>query len=172
MAVLAKSEVLRLIRNGSIRISPFDVSQIGAGSIDLHLGNEFRIFSKNKGILTVSEDINHSSISKLVTANKKAGILLSPGQFINGITDESIRLPGNISGRIEGRSRFARIGLLVHVSSGFVQPGSDGRVVLEIANLSNAKLRLVPGIKICQIVLEEVKGKGSYSGRYSKQSSP
>ncbi len=171
MAVLAKSEITKMIKSGDLNITPFELSQIGAGSIDLHLGDEFRLFRSHKGIIDVSEAIEHGSISELVKAGK-SGIILKPGQFINGITKESIKLPKNISGRIEGRSRFARVGLLVHVSSGFVQPGSDGRVVLEIANLSKVKLRLIPGIKICQIILEEVKGSGGYSGNYLHQQHP
>lgn len=67
---------------------------------------------------------------------------------INGITEERIKLTNGYSTRIEGRSRFTRIGLLVHVSSGFIQPGTDGKVVLEIVNLSTNKIRLKLGIKI------------------------
>jgi dCTP deaminase len=171
MAVLAKSEIMKMVKSGKLKISPFELAQIGAGSIDLHLGNEFRVFRSHKGIIDVSDEIKHGLISELVKAGSK-GIILNPGQFINGITEESIRLPKTVSGRIEGRSRFARVGLLVHVSSGFVQPGSDGRVVLEIANLSKVKLRLIPGIRICQIVLEEVKGSGGYSGSYLHQQHP
>ncbi len=171
MSVLAKSEILELIKSGKLKINPFDPTQIGAGSIDLHLGNEFRIFNKAKNTINVSEELEHNLISKLVKASSN-GMVLNPGQFVNGITEESIKLPKNISGRIEGRSRFARVGLLIHVSSGFVQPGSDGRIVLEIANLSKAKLRLIPGIKICQIILEEVRGSGSYSGSYLHQQHP
>ncbi|MCL5101994.1 MAG: dCTP deaminase [Candidatus Marsarchaeota archaeon] len=170
--MLAKSEILKMVEDGRLRILPFEKSQVGAGSIDLHLGNEFRVFEEQKGILDVSEELSHNTISSVMTADKKEGIIMEPGDFINGITEEVITLPQNVSGRIEGRSRFARIGLLVHVSSGFVQPGSNGKVVLEIANLSKVKLRLKPGVKICQIILEEVKGKGSYSGHYSKQEHP
>ncbi|MEM0154620.1 MAG: dCTP deaminase [Methanothrix sp.] len=172
MAVLAKSEIMKLIKNKKLKIMPFEATQVGAGSIDLHLGSEFRVFKNHKGILKVDENPPKKEISKILNVNKKEGIILEPNSFINGITEETIKLPKNLSGRIEGRSRFARIGLLVHVSSGFVQPGSDGKVVLEIANLSRIRLKLTPGVKICQIVLEEVKGSGSYSGIYSKQTRP
>ena len=171
MAVLAKSEITKMVKSGKLKIAPFKLEQIGAGSTDLHLGNEFRVFRSPKGVIDVSDNIEHGSISEIVKVGAN-GIILKPGQFINGITEESIKLPKNISGRIEGRSRFARVGLLVHVSSGFVQPGSDGRIVLEIANLSKVKLRLIPGIKICQIILEEVKGSGGYSGSYLHQQHP
>ncbi|MCL5680035.1 MAG: dCTP deaminase [Candidatus Marsarchaeota archaeon] len=171
MSVLAKSNILTLIKTKKLVITPFDISQIGSGSIDLRLGDEFRIFKKHDGIIDVSENNKYQSISSIVKAEPD-GIVLMPGQFINGITLEKITLPVNVSGRIEGRSRFARIGLLVHVSSGFVQPGSSGKVVLEIANLSKVKLRLIPGIRICQIILEEVKGAKKYSGAYSNQEHP
>jgi dCTP deaminase len=170
MSVLAESSVLKLIQSKKLVIEPFDISQIGPGSIDLRLGDEFRIFKKHNGVIDVSENNKYKSISRIVRTPK--GIILEPGQFVNGITVEKIKLPVNISGRIEGRSRFARIGLLVHVSSGFVHPGSEGKVVLEIVNLSKVKLRLIPGIKICQIILEEVKGARKYSGSYAKQEHP
>jgi len=77
-----------------------------------------------------------------------------------------------LSGRIEGRSRFARLGLLIHLSSGFIQPGSIGKVVLEILNVSPLPLALYPGTAICQVIIEEAKGATPYKGAFSGQVAP
>jgi dCTP deaminase len=95
-----------------------------------------------------------------------------PGELVHGITREKIRLPGNLAGRIEGRSRFARIGLMVHMTAGLVQPGCNNKQVLEISNMSSMPLALYPGTRVCQIVLEEVRGEAKYEGRFKDQLTP
>ncbi len=171
MAVLAKDEILKLVRSGVIKIKPFDESQVGAGSVDLHLGRTFRVFKKPSKILHIEDGIDFKSSTVVMKLKKGEHIILQPGELIHGITEETIILAPSLSGRIEGRSRFARVGLLTHVSSGFVQPGTSGKIVLEIVNLSPMTMALYPGTKICQIILEEVKGKGLYNGRFAGQTS-
>ncbi len=168
MAVLTKSEIIKLIRQGKLKIVPFDYGQIGAGSIDLHLGKELLIFRKTKKIVDLEEGTDYKELGKKIEMGKE-GIVIKPGQFVNGITEEKVKLPKGYAARIEGRSRFARIGLLVHVSSGFIQPGTEGKIVLEIVNFSPNKIRLRPGVKICQIIIEEAKGKDAYAGRFYGQ---
>ena len=172
MSIITKSIILKMVRSGELEIDPFDKDQVGAGSVDLHLGNEFRIFSKSKGVVDIGASPDYSKVSRQVSVKSDGSITIKPGQFLNGITLERIKLPKGFSGRIEGRSRFARIGLLVHVSSGFVQPGTDGKIVLEIVNLSPFSLRLRPGIPVCQLVIEEAKGGSTYKGRYYGQNKP
>jgi dCTP deaminase len=172
ISVITGKGIRKLIDEGNLVISPFDKSQIGAGSIDLHLGREFRVFKPSGKTIEVGDSPDYKSISKLVRLRKGGEITIMPGEFLNGITEENIKLPPGCSGRIEGRSRFARIGLLVHVSSGFVQPGTDGKIVLEIVNLSPFKMKLKCGTQICQLIIEEAKGGGAYKGRYYGQKSP
>lgn len=97
---------------------------------------------------------------------------MMPNELVQGITEENLTLPSTLSGRIEGRSRFARVGLLIHLSSGFIQPGSIGRVVLEILNVSPLPLALHPGTAICQAIIEEALGATSYKGVFSGQIAP
>ncbi len=172
MAVLSGSEIKKLIKEKKIVIKPFNKTQIGAGSIDLHLGDTFRIFKNRSGTFDVNDNSDYKDITELLQIKKGENISIKPGELIHGITIEDIRLPKGISARIEGRSRFARVGLLTHLSSGFMQPGTHGKIVLEIANLSPLTLAIKPGTAICQIVLEEVKGDGVYRGRFSKQTRP
>jgi dCTP deaminase len=107
-----------------------------------------------------------------IKLKKDQKLLIQPGELVHGITLEKISLPDNISARIDGRSRFARIGLLTHVSSGFMQPGTVGKIVLEMANLSPIALSIKPNTKICQIVLDELKGRAKYAGKFINQSKP
>ncbi len=172
MAILSSKEILKLVENGSLKIEPFSKSQVGPGSVDLRLGNEFRVFKKDKGVFHVNDDVDHRKITKSLKVENGNYVLINPGELIHGITKETVTLPDNLSARIEGRSRFARIGLLTHVSSGFIQPGSSAKIVLEIVNLSPMPLALYPGTKICQIILEEVRGRSYYRGKFSGQKEP
>ncbi len=172
MAILARDEILSLIKKGKIKITPFKESQVGAGSIDLHLGNTFRVFRKIHGTFHVKDDVDHKKITKVVKVKDGKYFQIMPGEMVHGITKETVSLPNNIAGWIEGRSRFARIGLLTHLSSGYIHSGTTNKTVLEIANLSPIPLAVYPGTRICQIVLQEVKGKGTYRGKFHKQTQP
>jgi dCTP deaminase len=92
-----------------------------------------------------------------------------PGELVHGITLERIKTADNISGRIEGRSRFARLGLIVHLSSGFMHPGNDSKIVLEMVNLSPVPLAVYPRTAICQMIFERTEGKSRYAGKFSHQ---
>ena len=95
--------------------------------------------------------------------------LLEPGRTIHGITRERITLPEDLAGFLEGRSRFARLGLMIHVTSAFVQPGVSNRQVLEMSNVSGHPLEIHAGVRICQLVLLRTEGRARYVGRFSSQ---
>ena len=96
--------------------------------------------------------------------------VIHPGEFVLGITKEQVKLPEDVCGWLSGRSRFARLGLVVHVTAAFIQPGINNKQVLEIKNLGNSDLILKPGLKICQLILERTEGKAKYKGKFKKQS--
>ena len=98
--------------------------------------------------------------------------VLEPGQTVLGMTRERLFLPSDLCAWIEGRSRIARLGLTVHVTSGFVQPGVSNHQVLELSNVSGMPLGLHAGVRICQIVLERTQGHAVYNGRFADQSGP
>ena len=105
----------------------------------------------------------------MVVTNQDQPYVLVPGRTIHGITRERITLPDDLCGFLEGRSRFARLGLMIHVTSAFVQPGVSNRQVLEMSNVSNRSLRIFPGVRLCQIVLLRTDGRATYEGRFSEQ---
>jgi len=172
MATLGREQLLKHIADGSLRIRPFRKSQVGPASIDLHLGDMFRVFEKTRDVFHIREDADYRETTREVKVRRNGSFLIMPNELVQGITEESLTLPATLSGRIEGRSRFARLGLLIHLSSGFIQPGSMGRVVLEILNVSPLPLALHPGTAICQVIIEEAIGATKYRGVFSGQSAP
>lgn len=169
--ILSRNEILNEVRKGRIAITPFDEKCVGPCSVDLHLGNAFRVFSKKNKTFEVNEKAITNNNTKTMVVGL-GGIVVAPRELILGVTQERIRLSPEFCARIDGRSRFARLGLAVHLSSSLVQPGVDNVQVLEILNSSPNKLRLRPGLKICQLVFEELKGKAVYRGAYRTQQKP
>ena len=164
--ILAKPEILKEIAKKRIKVEPFDKNTIGPASIDLTLDREIRIFNSDKNIL-LNENADYKSITKIIDISK--GYLLKPGELVLGITKEKITLPENICGWLNSRSRFARIGLMSHITAPFIAPGISNKQVLEIYNAGNHTIKLMPNIKICQLVLRECKGKAKYSGKFKNQ---
>jgi len=167
MSILTRDEILAEVRAGNIKIDPFDASRVGPASIDLSLSSEFRVFKRVHDIITVDNDADYHSITKLVKCEDK--FVLMPQETILGITQERVTLSPGICGWLEGRSRFARMGLMVHITASFMQPGIDNKQVLEIANVSPVPLALVPGTLICQFVFNRCVGEATYSGHYKHQ---
>jgi dCTP deaminase len=172
MSVLIGEEIRKALERRSIVIEPLDESQIGPGSIDLTLGNDFRVFTPRSEIYHVTNDSRFEDISMEVHIPNGDYITIKPGEMILGITKEKITLAENISGRLEGRSRFARFGLAIHVTAGFMHPGIANHQVLEIVNLGHAPLALYPGTRICQFIFEKCEGVATYQGRFAKQVKP
>jgi len=167
MSVLTREEILKEIRQGTVEIEPFEEGQVGPGSIDLHLGSEFRVFKKLRNACAVEDNISVEDLTERLETEES--FTLMPGETVLGMTHERIKLPGNICGWLEGRSRFARMGLVIHMTAGFVQPGINNRQVLEIGNLAPFPLVLKPGVRVCQIILERTEGKASYQGKFKSQ---
>ena len=172
MSILVGQELLAAIGRGEIIIDPLEDSQIGPGSVDLTLGNDFRTFKKQMGIYHVNNESDFADVTELVSLADGEYISISPGEMILGITRERITLAESVAGWLEGRSRFARFGLVVHVTAGFMQPGIANQQVLEIVNLGHTQLALYPGTRICQFVFERCLGSAKYQGRFVDQARP
>lgn len=172
MAILTRQEIKKAIEEGLIKIEPLEDSQIGAGSVDLTLGNDFRIFKSHRGVYHVRDDSRFEDITELVSVKDGEAIVIKPDEMILGITREKITLAENYCGWLEGRSRFARFGLAIHVTAGFMHPGISNHQVLEIVNLGHTRLALYPGTRICQFIFEKCIGSAKYSGRFKLQDKP
>ena len=163
--ILTRNEILKELKSKKIEITPLSEKNIGPASIDLTLGNEFRVFT-NKKSLILDEKSDYKKYTVLV---RKKSFLLMPKNYVLAITKERIKLPNNICGFISGRSRFARFGLSVYMAAFFVQPGINNKQVLEINNVSNFPVILKPGLRICQLILERTDGHAIYMGKFKSQ---
>jgi dCTP deaminase len=168
--ILTRDVILEEIKNGNIAISPFDEKNLGPASYDLALGGSLRIYIPRPKAYEVRNDSDFNDLTTLIKLDE-SGYTMRPGETILGATVENITLATNIAGWLEGRSRFARLGLMVHISAPFMQPGINNCEVLEIANLGPTPLTIFPGTKICQFVFEYCQGQATYSGRFKSQKS-
>ena len=170
MSILARSEILTEIGNGRIRVEPFDEALVGPASIDLHLSNAFRLFVRMPTDVEVRDDLDYKQFTKGIWVPDGESLKMRPGETMLGITREKITLPADICGWLEGRSRFARIGLLVHISASFMQPGISNHQVLEMSNFGHLDLEILPGTAVCQFVFQRTEGEGIYAGIFTEQS--
>lgn len=164
--ILTKKEVLKEIKNKHLVITPLKKSNIGPASVDLTLSNQFRIFTKHNKKVTLKESSDYTKYTKLVKANK---ITVFPGDFILAITTETIKLPDNLCGWLYGRTRFARFGLSIHSTASFIQPGIQNKQILEIKNLGKVPIVIKKGLRICQLILEQTRGRARYNGKFKNQ---
>ena len=167
--ILTRDVILREIASGRLTIEPLEPGQIGPASIDLHLGDEIRVMAGGPDVIDVTEDADYRTITRVQPLD--GPYLLKPGETIHAITRERLRLPPDIGGWLEGRSRYARLGLMIHVTSGFVAPGVATRQVLEMSNVAGRPLAIHAGVPVCQIVLQRCEGEAVYAGRFSVQES-
>lgn len=153
--LLSNSDIKEYLKKGRIKIRPLKEEQIGSASIDLTLGKKFWFFRDEY----IGEKLDLSKIDfKEATYSINAGtVALGQGEMCLGITQEKITLPADIMGRLEGRSRYARMGLGVHITSAIVQPGSDNHQVLEIVNNAPFTSILHSGMRISQIVFYQLR---------------
>ena len=163
--ILTQREILQKIKKKDIQITPFRKENIGPASIDLTLADEFRSFQKKQRIILLET----TDAKKLTVLKKQKSILLKPGDFILAKTQEKITLPENICAFLSGRSRFARMGLLIDVTAFFIHPGVSNHQVFEIKNISKNDIVLTKGLKIAQLILVHTEGKAKYNGRFKSQ---
>lgn len=167
MTVLTRDAIFQEIDQGRLTIDPFDRSQVGVASIDLTLGTAIREIINSDEAIRVEDGTDYRDHTRIADLSKP--FRLEPGVTIHGITAELLSLPDDLCGFLEGRSRFARVGLMIHVTSAFVQPGVSNRQVLEMSNVSSRALELVAGVRICQLVLMRTEGRATYRGRFQHQ---
>jgi dCTP deaminase len=169
MAVLTRDAIRAELDAGRLVISPFAEDQLGAASIDLTLGDEIRVFDGGDAPIDLVDDADYRDYTHVRRLD--VPWVLAPGTTIHGITRERVTLPPDLCGLLEGRSRYARLGLMVHVTSAFVQPGVASRQVLEMSNVSGRPLRIHAGVRLCQLVLLRTEGEAIYCGRFARQES-
>ncbi|MCU0506695.1 MAG: dCTP deaminase, partial [Chloroflexi bacterium] len=150
MTVLADRDIRARIEARSIVIDPYDPGDLQPSSVDLHLDRSFRVFRNNRYPYI---DVRQAQpdLTEMVTVGEDEGFILHPGEFVLGQTLEWVELPDDLVARLEGKSSLGRLGLLIHSTAGYVDPGWRGNLTLELSNVSNLPIALYPGMRVGQI---------------------
>ena len=149
-SVLSDATIRELIESGRIVIDPFEPSMIQPASVDIRLGNSFRVFHNHR-IQSIDLGNPPRDLTEHVEIGDEGEFVIHPGEFVLGRTQEWVEIPDDMVCRIEGKSSIGRLGLVVHATAGFVDPGFKGTLTLEIANFNSVPIVLRPGLFICQL---------------------
>ncbi len=149
-SVLSDGTISRLVADGRIRIDPWDEALVQPASVDLRLGDSFRVFHNHRASAIDLRD-PPTNLTEQVTVNDGEAFIIHPGEFCLGRTLEYVELPDDIVARIEGKSSLGRLGLIVHATAGFCDPGWRGTLTLELNNLTRVPIKLYPGLPIAQL---------------------
>jgi dCTP deaminase len=149
-SVLSDGTIRRLVAEGRVRIDPWDETMVQPASVDLRLGRSFRVFHNHRvGAIDLAAPA--SNITEHLEIEEDESFVIHPGEFVLGRTAEYVELPDDLVARIEGKSSLGRLGLIVHATAGFVDPGFQGTLTLEITNLTRVPIILWPGKPIAQL---------------------
>lgn len=176
--LLSDRDIKAELASGRIGLSPSDSEMVQPSSVDVRLDRYFRLFDNHKyAVINPAED--QPELTRLIEVDPEEGFILHPGEFVLGSTYEKVSLPDDIAARLEGKSSLGRLGLLTHSTAGFIDPGFEGHVTLELSNVATLPIRLWPGMKIGQLCFfklsspaERPYGAGATYSRYLGQRGP
>jgi dCTP deaminase len=149
-SVLSDATILQYVQEGRIKVDPWDPKMVQPASIDLRLGDSFRVFHNHRATAIDLRDPPSNLTEEVVMPDGDA-FVIHPGEFCLGRTLEWVQIPNDIVARIEGKSSLGRLGLIVHATAGFCDPGFEGTLTLELNNLTRVPIRLYPGLPIAQL---------------------
>ncbi|HET7636679.1 MAG TPA: dCTP deaminase [Candidatus Limnocylindria bacterium] len=153
--ILSDRDIRAQIDAGRIVIDPFHAEAVQPSSVDLHLDRRFRVFRTNRyPFIDVRNE--QPGLTELVEITGDEPFVLHPGEFVLGSTFERVALPDDLVARLEGKSSLGRLGLLIHSTAGYVDPGWDGNLTLELSNVANLPIMLYDGMKIGQISFQRL----------------
>lgn len=176
--VLSDRDIKEAIKAGIIGIDPYFEKDVQPASVDLHLDETLLIFNNsNAPYIDLKKEL--PDLNTKVKIQGDTPFILHPGEFVLGSTLEKIRIPNSMVARIEGKSSLGRLGLLIHSTAGFVDPGFEGNLTLELANVSRLPITLYYGMRIGQISFQKMNseaerpyGSPELSSRYQGQIDP
>jgi dCTP deaminase len=176
--VLSDRTIRRLLEEGRIGIDPYDDDLVQPSSVDVRVDRFFRVFRNSRyPFIDVKEPME--DLTELVEVEGDEAFILHPGEFVLGSTLERITLPDDLVARLEGKSSLGRLGLLIHSTAGFIDPGWDGHVTLELSNVANLPITIYHGMKIGQLSFvqltepaESPYGSGVLGSKYQGQEGP
>jgi dCTP deaminase len=178
MSVLSDRDIRAALDAGEVAIRPYDPADLQPSSVDLHLDRSFRVFRNNR-YPYIDVRAPQPDLTEMLTIKDDEPFVLHPGEFVLGQTLEWVELPNDLVARLEGKSSLGRLGLLIHSTAGYVDPGWKGNLTLELSNVANLPIALYFEMKIGQISffkmsspVERPYGSPSLGSKYQGQSEP
>jgi len=177
--VLSDRTIRRLLEEGRIAIDPYEEELLQPSSVDVRVDRFFRVFHNARyAFIDVKQPMEE--LTELVeVGDDDEPFILHPGEFVLGSTLERITLPDDLVARLEGKSSLGRLGLLIHSTAGFIDPGWDGHVTLELSNVANLPITIYYGMKIGQLSFVQLTepaetpyGAGTLGSKYQGQAGP
>ena len=176
--VLSDRDIREQIDSGRIVIEPFEPSAVQPSSIDLHLDRRFRVFANSRHPY-IDVRVEQPDLTEMIEIDEEGPFILHPGEFVLASTVERVALPDDLVARLEGKSSLGRLGLLIHSTAGYVDPGWDGNLTLELSNVANLPIALYWGMKIGQISFQRMSspverpyGSEALGSKYRGQRDP
>jgi dCTP deaminase len=176
--VLSDRDIRAEVEAGRIVIDPYIPEAVQPSSVDLHLDRRFRVF-RNSRYPFIDVRADQPDMTELVEIAGDEPFILHPGEFVLGSTFERVGLPNDLVARLEGKSSLGRLGLLIHSTAGYVDPGWEGNLTLELSNVANLPITLYDGMKIGQISFQRLSspaevsyGEASIGSKYRGQRDP
>ncbi|OAH10872.1 dCTP deaminase [Streptomyces jeddahensis] len=148
--LLSDQDLQAAIATGGLGISPYDEAMLQPASIDVRLDRRFLVF-ENHRYTHINPALEQPELTRLVEPEGDEPFVLHPGEFVLASTYEEIRLPEDLAARLEGKSSLGRLRLVTHSTAGFIDPGFEGHVTLELSNMATLPIKLWPGMKIGQL---------------------
>ena len=181
MAILSDKTIKEYLEEGKIVIDPLkDEQQIQPSSVDMRLGDEFKVFKViRKPYIDPKDEEDIAEYMESSTVPEGEAFIIHPNEFALATTQEYVKVPDDLVARVEGRSSMGRLGVTMHVTAGYVDPGFEGRITLEISNIRAMPVALYPGQRVCQLVFETMTtpaelpyGHPKRNSKYMKQLKP
>ena len=176
--ILSDRDIRTAIAAGEIGIEPFDERDVQPSSVDLHVDRFFRTFHNARHPF-IDVKLPMDDLTEVVEVKEEEAFILHPGEFVLGSTMEYVKLPNHLVARLEGKSSLGRLGLLIHSTAGYVDPGFEGHLTLELSNVANLPITIYPNMKIGQISFfqltseaENPYGSGAVGSKYQGQRGP
>ena len=171
--ILSDRTIREQLAAGRLVIDPFDDALVQPSSVDVRVDREFRVFHNNRqpyiDVRRPSEDL-----TDLVEIGHDEPFILHPGEFVLGSTVERVAIPDDLVARLEGKSSLGRLGLLIHSTAGYIDPGWDGHITLELSNVARLPITIYAGMKIGQLSFQQLTTPVDqpYQGKYQGQRGP
>ncbi|HMM48365.1 MAG TPA: dCTP deaminase [Miltoncostaeaceae bacterium] len=171
--VLSDRTIKERIARGDLVIDPFDPMLVQPSSVDVRVAADFRVFHNNRRPLIDPRE-NTADLTDLVSVEEGGRFILHPGEFVLGSTLEHVEIPADLVARLEGKSSLGRLGLLIHSTAGYIDPGFRGTITLELSNVARLPIAIYPNMPIGQISFLEMTTsvERPYAGKYGGQHGP